>query len=63
MTFGAIPDGKPDDPQQDTAYTIWQPLDADNRALVTSESGVRRFAAALGLTSPRLQYIPFPLAD
>src|ERR1039457_6182879 len=63
VTFGAIRDGKPVDPQQDTADDIWQLLGADARAPVTSESDVRRFTADLGLTSPGLQYIPLPLAD
>jgi hypothetical protein len=63
VTFGAIHDGKPDDPQQDMAYDIWQFLGAHARAQVTSESDVRRFATDLGLASPGLQYIPLPLAD
>lgn len=55
MTFGVIPDGKPDDP----AYSIRQPLEANKPTLATSEFDVRSFATALGLTSPGL---PFPLA-
>jgi hypothetical protein len=50
MTFGAIRDGRQDDPQQDKAYGIWESLDADAGALVTSEFDVTRFATTLGLT-------------
>jgi len=63
MAFGAIRDGKPDDPQQDSAHDIWQLLGAGERAQVTPESDVRRFATDLGLTSSGPKYIPFPLAE
>lgn len=60
MTFGAIPDPKPDDPQQGPA---WQLLGSDEPAQVTLESYVKRFATDLGLISPGIQYIPFPMAE
>jgi hypothetical protein len=63
MTFGAIRDG--DDTGDQAGYNpvdeVWRRLGSEAYARVGAFNP-RPFAVDLGLASPTMQYLPFPLA-
>jgi hypothetical protein len=63
MAFGAIRDCDSGEGPLDPEDEVWRLLGSDARAELAAAFDVRRFAVGLGLLSPALQYIPFPLTD
>jgi hypothetical protein len=63
MTFGAIRDGDDSDDQSgyNPADEVWRTLGSEAYARVGTFNP-RPFAVGLGLASPTMQYLPFPLA-